>query len=549
MVQNGTDTTYPYARASDQDAAHPVCHPVVVAGAGLAGLVAALDLAQRGVPVVVVDAGEAVSAGSRAMCFARRTLDILGRLGCADAAIAAGIPWHAGQVYRGTTRICAVEHAPEADQRRPAFLNLPQAQLEAILVGRLRALQADGVPIDLRGANRIVAVGAHDDHVRLEVETPEGPYSLHADWLVACDGAGSPVRRMMGLACPGRGYEDAFLIADVAMDSDMPPERQFWFDPPFNPGRSALLHKQPGDLWRIDLQIGADADAEAELAPDHVLPRLRAMLGPQTRFALQSTAIYRFHCRRMERFVHGRVVFAGDAAHQVSPFGARGANSGMQDADNLGWKLAAIWRGADPALIESYNWERGLAAEENILAAARASDFITPRSAASRALRDAVLALAERHAFAQEMVNTGRMVEPCVYDDGPLNGPGTGAGGLPALTRPGAPAAEAPCAGGWLLDRLPAGFALLAIDCAVPEAGLPAVALSAGGYPALGRRWLGDAAGVLALIRPDGHVAARWAAASPGAEAADAATVRAALALAGGSAAQAAAPETAGAIP
>ena len=526
MAEASGTRHYPYARASDQDAAHPVMHPAVVAGAGPVGLVLALDLALRGVPVVVLDAGERVSTGSRAMCFARRTLEILGRLGCAEEAVAAGIPWHAGHVLRGAARLCEVEHAAEADQRWPAFLNLPQARLEEMLVARLNALAAEGAPVTLRGANRLVAVGAHDDHVRLEVETPEGPYSLHAGWLVACDGANSAVRRMMGLGFPGRGFEDAFLIADVAMDSDAPPERRFWFDPPFNPGHSALLHRQPGNLWRIDLQIGADADAEAELAPERVLPRLRAMLGGQARFTVESTAIYRFHCRRMERFVHGRVVFAGDAAHQVSPFGARGANSGIQDADNLGWKLAAVLGGADPALVESYNWERGLAAEENIQAAARASDFITPRSQASRAFRDAVLTLAERHPFAQEMVNTGRMAVPCIYDDGPLNGPD--APDLPALTRPGAPAADAPCAEGWLLDRLPGSFALLAIGTAPPaDTGLAAVQVDAGAHPALAARWLGDAASVVCLIRPDGHVAARWTAPGPG-------DIDAALVAAGG---------------
>ncbi|MBK5927871.1 FAD-dependent monooxygenase [Rhodobaculum claviforme] len=520
---------YPYRRVADQDASHPVRHPVVVAGAGLVGLVTALDLAGRGVPVVVLDAGEGVSAGSRAMCFARRSLEILGRLGCAEAAVAAGIPWHAGRVHHGPDVICGVEHGPEAGQRRPAFLNLPQAQLEAILVARLRALADAGAPVSLRGANRIIAVGTHPDHVRLEVETPEGPYSLHADWLVACDGANSSVRRMMALGFPGRGYEDAFLIADVAMDSDAPAERMFWFDPPFNPGRSALLHRQPGNLWRIDLQIGADADAAAELAPDRVLPRLRAMLGGQARFTVESLAIYRFHCRRMERFVHGRVLFAGDAAHQVSPFGARGANSGIQDADNLGWKLAAVIAGAAPELLESYNWERGLAAEENIQAAARASDFITPRSDASRAFRDAVLTLAGRHPFAREMVNTGRMAEPCTYDDGPLNGPD--AAGLPGRTRPGAAAVDVPCAGGWLLDRLPQGFALLAIDADAPEAGLPVLRLGSAGHGALAAAWTGAGGGVVALLRPDGHVAARWHTAAGTPTPGD---IAAALATAGG---------------
>ncbi|MGY6632810.1 MAG: FAD-dependent monooxygenase [Alkalilacustris sp.] len=535
MLGPDDPTSYPYRRAADQDEAQPRRHPVVVAGAGPVGLVLALDLATRGVPVVVLDAGTQVSAGSRAMCFARRTLEVLGRLGCADAAIAEGIPWHAGRVHHGLEDICGVQHAPEVGQRRPAFVNLPQARLEALLLARLRALAEAGAPVALRGANRIVAVGAHADHVRLEVETPEGPYGVHADWLVACDGAHSSVRRMMALGFPGRGHEDAFLIADVRMpgtEDDAAAERMFWFDPPFNPGRSALLHRQPGDLWRIDLQIGPDADAETELAPERALPRLRAMLGGDRRFTVESLALYRFHCRRMERFVHGRVLFAGDAAHQVSPFGARGANSGIQDADNLGWKLAAVIGGAAPGLLESYNWERGLAAEENIQAAARASDFITPRSDASRAFRDAVLTLAQRHPFAREMVNTGRMAEPCTYDDGPLNGPDSPV--LPAVTRVGAPAMDARGAEGWVLDLLPLGFALLAIDAPAPACDVPVVRLSARDHADLAGRWVGPAAaGAVCLIRPDGHVAARWAVGTSG-KGPTAPDIAAALAVAGG---------------
>jgi 3-(3-hydroxy-phenyl)propionate hydroxylase len=504
---------YPYARVADQDAAGPVHHPVVVVGAGPVGLVAAIDLARRGVPVVVLDENDRVSFGSRAICFSKRTLEILDRLGCGDAAVARGITWQHGRLFRGETEIHAFDLLPEAGHRRPAFINLQQYHLEEILVRRLRDLADAGAPVELRGRNRVAAVGAHHDHVRLEIDTPEGPYSLAADWLVACDGAGSPVRRMLGLDFPGRGFEDCFLIADVAMHSDLPAERRFWFDPPFNPGRSALLHRQPEGIWRIDLQLGPGVDREAETSPDRVIPRIRAMLGPEARFTLDWVSLYSFQCRRMERFRHGRVIFAGDAAHQVSPFGARGANSGIHDADNLGWKLAAVNAGGSEALLESYNWERVLAADENILASSRATDFISPRSAVGRDFRNAVLDLAVRHDFARPMVNSGRLSVPCIYDDGPLNG--DDAPELPARTRPGAPASDAALdpaeGGGWLLDRLGDGFALLAIDAAMPaDPGLPVVRLSARAAPTLAERWLGAAPGAIYLLRPDRHVAARW---------------------------------------
>jgi len=518
---------YPYARASDQDALAPVRHRVVVAGAGPVGLVTAIDLAARGVPVLILSDGDRVSAGSRAICFAKRTLEILDRLGCGEEVATRGVSWNTGRIFFGEEEVHAFDLMPEAGHRRPAFVNLQQYTLEEILLRRVQALAEAGAPIELRGRNRISAVGAHHDHVRIEVDTPEGPYSLEADWLVACDGGNSVIRRMLGLDFPGIGYEDCFLIADVLMEADLSTERRFWFDPPFNRGRAALLHRQPEGVWRIDLQLGPDVDPAAETAPDRVLPRLRAMLGPDTRFTLDWVAAYRFQCRRMERFVHGRVVFAGDAAHQLSPFGARGANSGIQDADNLGWKLAAVANGASERLLESYNWERVLAADENVLASSRASDFVTPRSATSRAFRDAVLSLAPRHAFARPMVNSGRLSRPCCYDDGPLNGPDTEA--LPRRTRVGAPATDAPlgAAGGYLLDRLGGGFALLAVDAEVPDGELPVVRATAAGNPALAERWLGGAASAVCLIRPDQHVAARWTAH-------DEAAVQAALAHASG---------------
>lgn len=506
---------YPYVRSADQDAAFPVRHPVIVAGAGPVGLVTAIDLALRGVPVVVLDESDRVSRGSRAMCFTRRTLEILDRLGCGEEAVARGVAWVGSRVFKGEIEVHALDLPPEPGHRRPAFINLQQYRLEEILVRRLKDLADAGAPVELRGGNRISAVGAHHDHVRLEIDTPEGPYSLEAEWLVACDGAGSPVRRMLGLDFPGRGYEDCFLVADVAMQSEPGTERRFWFDPPFNPGRSALLDRQPEGIWRIELQLGPDVDREAESAPDRVIPRLRAMLGPEARFTLDWVSVYRFQCRRMERFRHGRVIFAGDAAHQVSPFGARGANSGIQDADNLGWKLAAVAAGGAERLLESYNWERVLAADENILEATRASDFVSPQSAVARSFRDAALDLARRHPFARSLVNPGRLSVPCIYDDGPLNG--ADAPGLPLRTRPGAPASDAVLGpeqgGGWLLDRLGMEFCLLAIDADLPaETSLPAIRLSARAAPSLAERWLGSASGAICLLRPDQHVCARWTA-------------------------------------
>jgi 3-(3-hydroxy-phenyl)propionate hydroxylase len=318
---------------------------------------------------------------------------------------------------------------------------------------------------------------------------------------------------MLGLGFEGRVFEDNFLIADVRMKADFPTERWFWFEPHFKSGASALLHKQPDDIWRIDFQLGWNIDRARELEPASIRARVDAMLGPDVEYDLDWCSIYTFQCRRMERFRHGRVIFAGDSAHQVSPFGARGANSGMQDADNLAWKLALVLEGLAPdSLLDSYDAERIHGADENILNSTRATDFITPKTPISKLFRNAVLELAETLPFARTVVNSGRLSLPCTYDGSPLNGPDDPA--LPPRTRPGSPCPDAPLADGWLLPRLGPGFTLLTIDTDAPDHlqahGLTVQRLALSATPELRARYLGAAPGAVYLIRPDQHVAARW---------------------------------------
>jgi len=508
---------YPYRRSADQDAAAPVRHPVIVVGAGPVGLCAAIDLAMKDVPVVVLDDNDKVSFGSRAICFSKRTLEILDRLGVDPRLVEKGVTWNLGKVFFGDRQVYGFNLLPEAGHRRPAFINLQQYHFEKYLVDRVMDLAAQGKPIEIRGGSRVTAVDRREDGVTLSVETPDGPYRLAADWLIACDGANSPIRAMLGLDFIGRVFEDNFLIADVKMEAEFPTERWFWFDPPFNRGQSALLHKQPDGVWRIDLQLGWNIDKNEEKKPENVIPRLKAMLGEDVAFELEWVSIYTFQCRRMERFRHGPVIFAGDSAHQVSPFGARGANSGIQDTDNLAWKLKLVIGGAAPeSLLDSYDAERVHGADENILNSSRSTDFITPKSETSRMFRDAVLDLSERYEFARPLVNSGRLSVPCAYDGLPLNGPD--AEGLPGRTRPGTPAVDAPVKDGWLLAHLGGGFRLMTIDADAPDRieidgiAVERLALSAADDPTgmLAARYLGDAAGAVYLMRPDQHVAARW---------------------------------------
>ena len=514
---------YPYRPGPEEAAARPARHPVVVVGAGPVGLAAALDLGLRGVPTVLLDESEGPGEGSRAICFAKRTLEIAHRLGCAAPLVEGGVVWSRGRVFRGEREVFAFDLLPEAGHRFPAFVNLPQPAFEAALVARIAAARAAGAPVEIRGGHRVTAVEPRADHVALRVETPGGPHGLEAGWLVAADGAGSPLREMLGLSFEGREFPDRFLIADIRLlDGDGPAERRFWFDPVHRAGASTLLHRQPDGIWRVDFQLGPDADRDEELKVESVRRRLDAMLGAGARYEIVWRSVYTFRCRRMERFRHGRVLFAGDAAHQVSPFGARGANSGVQDADNLSWKLALVHAGAAPeTLLDSYHAERAAAADENIRHSTRSTDFIAPKSAASRAFRDAVLDLAAAHPFARPLVNSGRLSTATAYDGSPLNGPDALPGG-PAGMRPGCAPLDAPVGEGFLLDRLDGGFTLLALGLgaevpervpeSVTEGAVTARRLALDAPPGgpLAARLLGKAPSALYLLRPDGHVAARW---------------------------------------
>ncbi len=509
---------YPYEKSKDQDAPKAVRHPVVIVGGGPVGLATALDLGRQGIPALVLDDHEGIGMGSRAICFAKRTLDIANRYGCGAPMLEKGVVWNVGKVFQDDRQVFEFNLLPESGHRNPAFINLQQPYFEKFIFEKIRAEQDTGTPIEIRGKNRVDAVDVRQDHVVLTVATPDGPYDVEADWVIACDGASSPVRGMLDLGFEGRVFQDSFLIADIKMKStDFPTERWFWFEPYFKSGASTLLHKQPDDVWRVDFQIGWDVDRAEEMKEENIRKRLDAMLGDDVDYEIVWSSIYTFQCRRMNKFRHGRVVFAGDAAHQVSPFGARGANSGIQDVDNLGWKLGLVIAGTAPEnLLDTYDDERVFGADENILNSTRSTDFITPKSKASKGFRDAVLMLAEKYEFARPLVNSGRLSVPCTYDASRLNGPDHLPNG-PDRTRVGSPCPDAPVAGGFLLDHLGTDFVLLAINTEAPEQididgiKVRTVSVRTSDNPtgALAERYLGSEAQAVYLIRPDQHVTAR----------------------------------------
>ncbi|MEM6760389.1 MAG: FAD-dependent monooxygenase [Pseudomonadota bacterium] len=474
--------------------------PVAIVGAGPIGLAMAIDLAQRGIACVVLDDNNVVSVGSRAICWAKRTLEIMDRLGVGERMLEKGVTWKVGRLFHGADEVYSFDLLPEAGHKYPAFINLQQYYVEQFLVERAQELSAF---IDLRFLNRLTSHRDQGDHVVLEIETPDGPYTLEADYLIAADGAGSPTRKRMGLPFEGQTFDEHFLIIDVELPESPfatdDPERWFWFAPPFHNGQSALLHKQPDNIYRIDLQLGPETDPKLEATETKVIPRIKAIIGDMP-FRLDWMSVYKFRCAKLDRFVHGRVIFVGDSAHVVSPFGARGGNGGIQDVDNLGWKLAEVLRGGALTLLDSYDEERHHGALENIANSARATNFITPKSEIDTLFRNETLRLAHKQPFARKLINSGRLSAPCSLADMALQ-----SGDHPLVGRS---LIDLPMGDGWLVEQAQGGFCLLTADeqaWQVPDAvtriPLPDTELRHARY--------GDTGAF--LVRPDGHICARLA--------------------------------------
>lgn len=524
---------FSYRSPAELAAADNTVHPVVIVGAGPVGLAAAIDLAMHGVRVIVIDDNDVVSLGSRAICWSKRTLEILDRLGVGGRFVEKGFTWKVGRVHHRDELLYSFDLLPEGGHKMPAFVNLQQYYAEEYLVARCADFPE---LIELRWKNEFVGLERRDDHVRIEVETPEGRYRLSTQWLIAADGARSAVRSALGLKFEGRTFEEKFLIADIRW-TDSPSERNFWFRPSFDPSESVLVHRQPDSISRIDFQIGWDADTATELQPDKIAERVRHVVGHDVPFELDWCSIYTFRCARLERFVHERVIFVGDSAHVVSPFGARGGNGGLQDVDNLCWKLALVIKEQAPrSLLDSYDEERGHGCDENIMHSSRTTRFMTPKTPVEREFRDGVLALARDFPFARSLVNSGRLSKPCsLHGLSHITPESTAIGGSMVS---GSPCADAPMLdmhsqARWLLGSFGHEFCVLvfAPDNAAVEryrsllqqaglamrlvAVLPAqvgaiVGDALSDRQGIAKERYGGEPGVTYLIRPDQHVAARF---------------------------------------
>jgi 3-(3-hydroxy-phenyl)propionate hydroxylase len=479
---------------------------VLIAGAGPVGMSAALLLARLGVPSVLLEAApQRQTIGSRSICVQRDVLDILERVGLGRSIVDAGVTWYTGRIYYRDREVSTITFPETGVGEFPPFVNISQSDVEALLEQRIRAEAL----IDLRYGHRVIGISTGAE-VRLQASTPDGVKEFAGTHGIAADGGRSTVRELLGLPFDGHSFADQFLITDIRAKLDLPvPERRFYFDPAANPGRQVLLHPQPDSVWRIDWQVPEDFDLSADRAGGGLERRVRAIVGDAD-YEVVWLSVYRFHQRRVPAMRHGRVLLAGDAAHVMSPFGARGMNSGIADAENAAWKIALDRSGqAGPDLLTSYDHERGAAAAENLRVTGATMRFLVPRTDAERAHRRDVLERSVHDPAARTEIDSGKLSEPFWYLDSPLTTPAAPvdlaafptAPGVPRPPLPGVLLPDLPTPRGRLRSLLGNGFTVLAGSAAsvstkavvVPDPVAEALRFGVRGA---------------ALVRPDGYLAA-----------------------------------------
>ncbi len=417
---------YPFVIPPELQTGEVKRHPIIIVGGGITGLTLACALAQYGVSALLLDEDNTVGvkgASSRGICYAQKTLEIFKRLGIYERIAKKGVQWSVGRTFAGTDEVYSFDlraQATHSMSAEPPFINIQQFYIEGYLVEQLLAgATADKSPVELRWNHRITSFEQNEDFATLKIETPAGAYWLEAEHVVDCSGSHSPFRHWCQTAVTAKKGDDRWCIADVRFKNPPPTERHTWIEAPFNEGRAVWQHLMADGVWRIDYQMLPDANPEDVSREDVVRARLNAQFG-RTLGADEYDIIwvgpYAYRSECLDQMRHGRVFFVGDSAHVVSPFGARGGNSGVQDADNLAWKLAAVHQGrASPELLHSYHQERHDAARHNVLVTNRTARFLRPANGAERLFRSAALALARHYPFARQLVNTGRMSTPNTY--------------------------------------------------------------------------------------------------------------------------------------
>ena len=403
---------YPFVEPPELHASEIRRHPIVIVGGGITGLTLACALARYGVEAVLLDEDNTVGvkgASSRGICYTQKSLEIFQRLGIYERIAAKGVQWSVGRTFAGDDEVYSFDLHQQSNfnlSTQPPFINIQQFYIEGYLVERIYELGH----VDLRWKSRVTAFTQNTDFATLTVKTPAGSYQIEAEHVIDASGSHTPFHQWVGATMQTKHGDDRWCIADVRFSTRPPVERHTWIEAPFNENRAVWQHLMADDVWRIDYQMAPDADPDDVSREEVVLERLQRQFGKDTEVEIVWVGPYAYRSRCLDKLRMGRVFFIGDTAKIVSPFGARGGNTGVADADNLAWKLAAVSRGrASPALLDSYNEERLEAAQQNVLVTNRTARFLRPADGMERSFRTAVIGLARQYPFARALVNTGRM--------------------------------------------------------------------------------------------------------------------------------------------
>jgi 3-(3-hydroxy-phenyl)propionate hydroxylase len=474
---------------ADPVVAASACHDVAIIGLGPAGATLANLLALRGLQVLVIEREADIYRLPRAIHFDGECMRVFQTLGIAHMLrprliVSPGMKFvdAGGRVLIDYSR----PQQPGPQGWHPSY-RFHQPELEAVLRERLAAQPS----VAIRVRHDVFAVEPQDDRVVLRVEDLRSGklLTMAARYVVGCDGARSLVRRFMGTELDDMQSHERWLVVDVLLERERPDLGDYSLQY-CDPSRPATYVRGVGNRRRWELMLMPGDDPVTMTRPESVWPLLSRWVSPQDA-TLERPAVYTFHSVVARGWRHGRLLIAGDAAHQTPPFMGQGMCAGIRDAYNLAWKLADVVKGdAAPVLLDTYESERSPHVREFIETAVRLGGIIQATDPEVVRQRDAAMA-----------------ANPQVFSTPqPMLGAGAHDGGAIA----GRLAPQPVLADGTRLDdRIGYRFALIATPHVLAQAGLAPdrrLAIIAADQPAL-RASLASLEAAAVLLRPDRHIA------------------------------------------